>query len=351
MTGSRTRLVPFVLALVIASLAASVHAQEDEIPWHGPFRLRGQFPLDLPTLDLTPDDARLLPSGAITMETFLAHSNTFELSPSYDERAAYFEAGAFPPGWDYEVDSESTRLTVRVDFGIGDRLQLGVEVPVISHQGGFMDGSIESFHERTDLPNGDREERPQGEFGVDLISGNRRSTFDESQVAFSDVSLHAKVALLHSRGSALSAIVDVKGPTGDEDALAGGGDWDYGVGIIGSVGGERNAFHGGIARYFLGTSKWLPFEAEDRTSVYAAYELAIAREWSFGLQLLGATSILLDERVLEADEERVEVSFGARHASGPFEVTFGFTENLTVNDNNIDLGLFVGGIWSIRSGR
>lgn len=336
-----------LIAAAAARAEDAVSAADEEIRWRGPFRLRGQYPLDLPTLDVVPDDARVLPAGDVSIELFVAHSNTFELSEGFDARAAMFAAGTYLPGWDFDVDTETTRLSVRAEFGIGGRLQLGVEVPVVSHQGGFLDGPVENFHDATGFPNGDRQLRPHGEFNVDYIVGDERFTMDESQVALGDVSVRAKVALCRSTSSALSAIVDVKAPTGDEGALAGSGAWDWGVGLIGSVGGPRNAFHGGIAHYVLGQPDSYPFAIDDRTSVYAAYELTLSERWSFGIQALAATSILVDEDVLQADRERLEISFGAQRGSGSFEFSFGITENITANDNNLDITLFFAASWAL----
>lgn len=322
-------------------------ASDAEVVWRGPLRLRGQYPLDLPTLDLTPVDARVLGAGEISLEVLVVHSSTFELSPGFDGRASDFGSGIFRPGWDFEVDSESTRLSVRADFGIGERWQLGVELPIIAHGSGFMDSSLQSFHDATGLPNGDREKRPNGNLNIDFIAGDGRFALDESDVALGDVSLHAQVQFFRSRSSAFSGIVDIKAPTGDKGSLAGSGEWDYGVGIIGSIGGARNVFHGGIAHYFLGQPELYPFDVDDRTSAYATYELVFNERWSLCTQVLGATSILLDEGELDADKARVELSVGAHHGSGPFEITFGFSENLTSNDNNIDIGLFFGAMWTL----
>ena len=89
------------------------------------------------SLDLTPRGGGWLERGEWALELGLVHSNTFEISEDFDSRAADFLSGAYESDYTFIADGETTRAHLRIDFGVGSRVQLGLEVPVISHQSVF----------------------------------------------------------------------------------------------------------------------------------------------------------------------------------------------------------------------
>jgi hypothetical protein len=82
------------------------------------------------------------------------------------------------------LDGETTRFEFRYRIGIGDKLELGVELPYIQHQAGQLDSLIDSWHEWFGLPKGHRADREQdildfrytdgtgGRFGAKFATGD-----------------------------------------------------------------------------------------------------------------------------------------------------------------------------------
>jgi hypothetical protein len=61
------------------------------------------------------------------------------------------------------LDGETHVLTARVQRQLGERLQLGLEIPWVSHSGGFLDDAIDTWHDLTGLTEGIRPEVPSNE--------------------------------------------------------------------------------------------------------------------------------------------------------------------------------------------
>ena len=59
------------------------------------------------------------------------------------------------------LDGETTRIEFRYRIGIGDKLELGVELPYVTHQAGRLDSMIDTWHKWFGLPKGFRPGREQ----------------------------------------------------------------------------------------------------------------------------------------------------------------------------------------------
>jgi hypothetical protein len=333
--------VAVALALAAPSFAQPRGSRHDEMLGQGPLPIRSQFPLDLVTLDMTPQSAFMPERGATSIDIVVTHVNTFEITPGYDERATDFEAGIFHPGWDFNVDDEATRASLTFAFQVGRRVNLGFEVPMISYGGGFMDSTIEDFHDALSLPQNDRDSKDHDLLNVDLIAGSTRFRMSDDETGLGDAVLRARVLLAHGRSAAWTAVLEAKAPTGEQSSFTGSGEWDYGLSFLVSAGSERHLFHGGLGHQVLGQPSDWPIAITDRTSGFAAYEFAPNERWSIVFQAMGATSILPEQSGYKQDGPRAELALGFHWNHGPFTLSSGFIENLTTNDNDLDLGLYV----------
>jgi hypothetical protein len=159
--------------------------------------------------------------------------------------------------------------------------------------------------------------------------------------------MHAKISLSRWRTGALAALLEAKAPTGDEESFTGSGEWDYGAGLLLSAGGPRHAFHGGISHYVIGQPDFMPFEIEDRTSMFFGWEWILRERWSLAVQGIAANSIIEDNPDNRNDRERLDVAIGAHYGRNRWQVSFGFIEGLTTNDNNADISFFLASKWRL----
>ncbi len=332
-------------ALLLLTSVSSVWAETG--PGRGPLPVRDQFPLEMIALDLTPRSGGLLERGEWVLEIGLVHANTFEISEDFDARARDFAGGVHEPDYTFIADGETTRAHVRVDFGAGSRLQFGLEVPVISHGSGFLDSIIDSTHDSFGLPGNDRDQRPRDQLEFDLIAGDSRFRLDDDSTELGDAVLSAKIGLVQGASHAVALIVEAKAPTGDEEGLAGSGAWDYGLSVVGSFSGDsgRHLWHGGLGWFSLGAPEQLPIEFEDKVSAYFAYEYSPNERWSIVAQALVESAGLPEKTGAPHGDPRAGVAVGFHRGGERWQISAGFLENLTTNDNSIDLGLFFLSSW------
>ena len=127
------------------------------------------------------------------------------------------------------IDGETHRAALTFKYGTA-RAEWGIEVPYLSHSGGFLDGFIDNWHDAFGLPDGGREGATKNQInyvyarnGEDLIRISDRAD------GLGDVRLLAAWAL--ATGDYLQSAVraSLKLPTGDADRLHGSGAPDLSV--------------------------------------------------------------------------------------------------------------------------
>jgi len=189
--------------------AASVQAQEPGVLAE-PFRTGNRNPLVQAQGLPAALGARLLPVGVSELALQAEVGNSFSLSRNGEE--------------DIALDGESWRVALAWRTGLGQRWELGLEVPWISHDGGDLDGLIEDWHSWWNLPDGNREALPrdrlqyryrrQGETLLDLAS---------SEEGLGDVRAQLAYQLTAGDGEWLALRAHTSLATGDAGRLTGSG--------------------------------------------------------------------------------------------------------------------------------
>lgn len=128
------------------------------------------------------------------------------------------------------LDGETQRLTLLWRQGLPRNKEWGFELPFVSHNGGFLDMSIEEFHDIFGLPQNGRTDPPRNRIdyrytrnGVDLVGLTRAVS------GVGDVRLFAGepiVTQTASSGYTAAWRVSLKLPTGDDAELLGSGSTD-----------------------------------------------------------------------------------------------------------------------------
>lgn len=124
-------------------------------------------------------------------------------------------------------DGETSRVIASIRYGLTDRWEAGLDVPLLSHDGGVLDGFIEGWHDFFGMPQNGRDKVRRNQL---RYSYNRNTTpavdHAGSNGGFGDVSLAASYQLLESRAGARRSVAvrgGVKLPTGNSDELRGSG--------------------------------------------------------------------------------------------------------------------------------
>ncbi len=135
------------------------------------------------------------------------------------------------------VDGESYFLTLSLRRGITRNLELGVDVPVVAHAGGFLDNAIENWHDLLGLSNAKRD-GARNELGFRYsANGEDFYTLDSSGFGVGDIQLTVAAPLRKPNEDsdlALAVRSGIKLPTGDADELRGSGAVDFSLGLYAS---------------------------------------------------------------------------------------------------------------------
>ncbi len=128
------------------------------------------------------------------------------------------------------LDGEAYRLTIAGRYGIRERFEAGVELPLVGHGGGVFDGFIEGWHDFFGLPQGGRKEAPRNRLLYRYArDGRELLRVDDSSFGIGDLRLTAGYQLYKSDEPdrlALALRGSIKLPTGNSGSLHGSGSTD-----------------------------------------------------------------------------------------------------------------------------
>lgn len=186
----------------------------------GPFPVRNFQPFQQLVLSLPGDRATVIKPGTLDVRLELA------------ETASIYNDGS--PQTTVIVKFETLRSGLFLRYGATDKLELGIEVPLLYRYDGFMDGAIKQGERATTGLSPARAALSNTNFAFN-VSHNGRTVMSGPQGAtgLGDTMLVSKYQLLTESAwmPALSLRGAVKLPTGDQAAFFGSGSPDFGLGM------------------------------------------------------------------------------------------------------------------------
>lgn len=202
----RSSLPPVVLAIGLVAIHFTP-LQAHEL--HHPFVTSNQNPFvqirGLPA----PESAELLLPQQQKMSMQLEVANHFTVN----------EVGAEA----IILDGETRQANLRWRVGLAHSLQVGLDIPYISHQSGGLDPFIEDWHAFFGLADGGRADYPQNQLMVEVRNDEQTSAaLTDSGAGFGDVSMHAAYQLANDESRAWAVKADMTLPTGNAEELRGG---------------------------------------------------------------------------------------------------------------------------------
>src|SRR5262245_47755560 len=148
------------LATLFLACASLAHAQDDNGQFYGLLRQRDLSPFGFLRLDMRPAHAVSIEPGSWAIETEIGYQNTWALSkevedylvslePTGRRRIGPAEVQAIEalPGENYMLDIETALFDVTFHYKLSPNWTAYGIVSAITYQGGFLDSTIESFHD------------------------------------------------------------------------------------------------------------------------------------------------------------------------------------------------------------
>ncbi|WP_224981611.1 DUF3187 family protein [Geomonas agri] len=252
------------------------------------------------------------------------------------------------------VDGEGERITLALRYGVAERAEVGLDLPVVAYNGGVFDGFIEGWHKFFGLPRGDRPDAPRGQLQFEYAKdGQQRLDMDRAGLGIGDLRLNAGWQLYHD-GSANPVALALRGslklPTGSSSRLTGSGSTDLALWLTGSsdyalpdTWGHATVFAaaGGLAM----TDGQVLKEQHKNLAGFGTLGLGWSPVDSFALkaQLSGHSAFYRDSEFSELSSGAMQLLFGGSVAFSPrTTLDIALSEDVTVGaspDVALHLGL------------
>ena len=160
--------------------------------------------------------AQVLSAGVSEMSFNLEVANSFKLQTRQGVQAV--------------LDGETWVASYQMRRGWGERFEWGVEIPLIRHTGGIMDGPIDEFHSLFGFPDGNRSSVPRGRLDYQLVAdGLVYADIDSSVSTLGDLRGFLGVQMIKADQHHFMVRGQVKIPAGKVDKLSGSQGTDLSV--------------------------------------------------------------------------------------------------------------------------
>ncbi len=270
-----------------------------------PFATRNQNPLVQIYGIPTAEPGRLLDRGRFSARLTLDIANSYASDKAKSEEVL--------------LDGETYHSNLGLRYGVGDRLQIGLDIPFISHSGGFLDGFIEGWHDTFHLPQGGREQAPRERLAYSYRrDGQPLVDLTDSTAGFGDLRLSGAWQLLRAsaaRPGAVALHLSLKLPTGDSDKLLGSGSSDLALSLSGQrdvpIRMGRIAAFASFGTLLMTDGDVLP-EQRRNLAGFGSVGLGWAPHERLALQLQidGHSALYKDSRLQEIDANSLQLVLG-----------------------------------------
>lgn len=311
-----------------------------EVVSGGPFPIRSLSPIHLLFWQFTPERAQSLPRGAWNVRFDVVEANILARDRSGNDF--------------YLFDFELTRTNLALQYGLLERLAIGLDIPLLYTWTGFLDNFIKEFEDFTGFRRNIRFELPQNRFVYRLQKdGTVALQGGSGAMGIGDIAFSTK-ALLYEEGQWLPAIAGrlaLKLPTGDHDRALGSGAVDVGLGVAL----EKTL---GPVQLYLNTGLTIPagnpfsgtgIESIPTLASFLTGEYRLTERFSLLVQLNGVTSPIRNSG-LDIDNPSFEVLAGFSWGLPWYPVVWqaGLMQDINNTNRTADFALFTS--WSIFFG-
>ena len=354
----RTRFAMCVL-IAFGVAAPAVEAQERDL--YGLLRSRDLTPFGFLRLDMRPAHAVAIEPGSWAIETELGYQNTWALSPEVEDYLIALEplgrrelgptelaAIQALPGENYLLDVELATLDVTFHYKFSPDWTGYVIASGVSYHGGFLDGTIESFHDTFGFSSFGRPAVRRNDVNLiyDLKSAQAVFFGTPTSGGYIDPTLGVRyVGFELPEPWHLSLEAAVKIPVGGERLLLSTGKTDYGMQLsLQHRGALQGWYVDAAAVYYAGASFPAPQGSQIVPTLIFGYERSLTGRTNLNVQAYISQSVYTHQQT-DLDEllgEKYQLSIGVRHRVENMLFTFGITENLQNVNNTPDIGFQFG---------
>ncbi len=212
------------------------------------------------------------------------------------------------------IDGESYRANLQWRRGVGEHLEVGLDLPYLSHDPGSMDSFIEDWHNLFGFPDGDRPDFPRDQLRYAYGRGEAVPVnLTSASSGVGDASLNAAYGWSTAANRRWALRGQVKLPTGDAEKLLGSESTDLALGLHFSDSAWRDndvAVHASLGALWMDEGDVLDTLRED-WAVYGSSTLAWQTTENVSLKLqLDAHTALYDSELEELGSASAQLILG-----------------------------------------
>lgn len=120
------------------------------------------------------------------------------------------------------IDGETLTLELSAEFALSDTFHWGVRIPYVYHSGGFLDGTVDSWHEFTSLPDGGRSIEASGQINYTYVKdGVTAYQLNQDENSAGDITAFAHWLQKPGENWQWGYNAQFKAPTGKASSLSG----------------------------------------------------------------------------------------------------------------------------------
>lgn len=356
-TLQQTHFAMTVIALgMITSVAGAAETQ-----YYGLLRSRDLTPFGFLRLDMRPAYAVSIEPGSWALETELGYQNTWALSPEVEQYLISLEpqgrrdlgptelaAIQALPGENYLLDLESASFDFTFHYKLSANWTGYLIASAVSYQGGFLDSTIEGFHDTFGFSTFGRPAARRNDVNIiyDLKSTQTASFGSPTDGGLTDPTIGVRyVGFKMPEKWQVSVEAAVKAPVAGRRDFLSTGRTDYGIQASLQRFGQHHALYLNLAGvYYAGASFPVPQDSQIIPTLIFGYERKLTDRTNINLQGYISKSVYShDETDLEELlGEKYQITLGVRHRIQRFLISFGITENLQNINNTPDIGVQLG---------
>ena len=342
------------LAVLLIGLPAPGGAQ----PWShtGLLRVRDLTPFGILRLDFLPAHSVTARPGTWAMEANLSYQNTFVMSENVADYLAVkgnggrvalaqedFDALAALGEEAYFVDLELALLDLTAHYRFSPHWGGYLTVPVLSFRDGFLDSTIEGFHEEFGFDTAHRDLAVRDRLQVMVMADEARlAIFEAPGDGVGDPVLGARYSMV-AEPDRWNLLLEgaVKVAWRDEEPLLSSGKSDAGVQLSYQRFFDKQAFYlTGSAVYFSGSDNPVTPDLEQVIpTVVLGWERRLTHRTNGILQLYASPSVVQDSDLDELTADKYLLSLGFQTRRGGWFYRWALTENLQNFSNTPDVGV------------
>ncbi|ARN74147.1 DUF3187 family protein [Oceanicoccus sagamiensis] len=213
------------------------------------------------------------------------------------------------------IDGETHRANIQFRYGFSEVLELGIDVPYLSHDSGSLDSVIEDWHDFFGFPDGGRPDFPRDQLQFSYArDGQVLSSVTSSNDGIGDVSVSMAYQLSQSDTRQWALRSAVKLPTGDADDLHGSESTDLSLGFNVSDQGLLQNYN--IALHASAGAMWMDGgevleELQEDFVLYGSSTLSWQATSSISLKIqLDAHTAFYDSALTELGDDSAQLILG-----------------------------------------